>query len=136
MYYSKMVGGFIPDEWLEDGTYSPVPEDVIEVTAQEVAQFHGVTVPGKAIDVVNGRLVWIDNPATAPDNVAIAQHMKDALILEASRMIEPLKDASDGGYIEDDDKLKLTAWQKYRYALTKVAPEKPVWPAKPDVKSL
>ncbi|MFT2716469.1 tail fiber assembly protein, partial [Enterobacter sp. 01-M-05-SI-ECC] len=29
------------------------------------------------------------------------------------------------------DKPKLAAWQKYRYALTKVDPAKPVWPEMP-----
>lgn len=131
MYYSKTVGGFIPDEWMVDGTYDPAPDDAIKITEQEVKGFQGITIPGKAIDVINGRLVWVDNAATAPDSVAIATHQKAALIAEASSIIAPLKDASDGGYIDDSDKPKLVAWQKYRYDLTKVDPAKPIWPAKP-----
>lgn len=131
MYYSKSVNGFIPDEWMTDGTYNPAPVDAIKVTEQEVKEFQGVTIPGKAIDVVNGRLIWIDNAATIPDPVAIATHQKAALIAEASNTIAPLKDASDGGYIDDADKPRLIAWQKYRYDLTKVDPAKPVWPEKP-----
>ncbi|MDU1700615.1 MAG: tail fiber assembly protein, partial [Citrobacter freundii] len=42
-----------------------------------------------------------------------------------------LKDASDGGYIDDADRPILIAWQKYRYDLTKVDLAKPVWPTKP-----
>lgn len=56
---------------------------------------------------------------------------KQALIAESASVIDPLKDALDGGYIDDEDKPKLIAWQKYRYALTKVEPDKPVWPDKP-----
>ncbi|WP_368318742.1 tail fiber assembly protein [Escherichia coli] len=33
--------------------------------------------------------------------------------------------------MDDADKPKLVAWQKYRYDLTKVDPAKPIWPAKP-----
>ncbi|MFK8926525.1 tail fiber assembly protein [Enterobacter sp. 04-C-01-SI_S15] len=33
--------------------------------------------------------------------------------------------------MDDADKPKLAAWQKYRYALTKVDPAKPVWPEMP-----
>lgn len=56
---------------------------------------------------------------------------KSALINEATQFIAPLADAKEGGYIDDADIPVLTAWQKYRYALTKVDPSKPVWPDKP-----
>lgn len=56
---------------------------------------------------------------------------KQALISEATVIIDPLKDALDGGYIYDADKPRLTEWQKYRYEVTKVDPGKPVWPPKP-----
>lgn len=57
---------------------------------------------------------------------------KTALINEATQFIAPLADAKEGGYIDDADIPVLTAWQKYRYALTKVEPSKPVWPDKPE----
>lgn len=57
---------------------------------------------------------------------------KTALINEATQFIAPLADAKEGGYIDDADIPVLTAWQKYRYALTKVDPSKPVWPDKPE----
>jgi hypothetical protein len=50
---------------------------------------------------------------------------------DASQIIAPLLDAKDGNYIDDADIPVLIAWQKYRYALTKVDPAKPVWPEKP-----
>lgn len=42
-----------------------------------------------------------------------------------------MKDALDGGYIDDADKRRLVAWQKYRYDLSKVTQENQEWPAKP-----
>ncbi|MCX8985981.1 tail fiber assembly protein [Citrobacter portucalensis] len=131
MYYSKKIGGFIPDEWMEDGTYDPDSIDAIEITDEEVEQFHGVTIPGKSIDVINGRLAWIDNLSTMPDLVTIATHQKSVLIAEASREIDPLRDALRGGYIDEADKPRLEAWQKYHYELTKVDPNNPAWPSRP-----
>lgn len=54
-----------------------------------------------------------------------------ALRKEADSVIAPLKDASEGGYIDETDKPTLTEWQKYRYSLTKVDPENPIYPDKP-----
>ncbi|CNI78844.1 tail assembly chaperone gp38 [Yersinia pekkanenii] len=46
-----------------------------------------------------------------------------------------MRDAKDGGYIDDEDIPRLTAWQKYRYTLTKVdisaAPDIE-WPVAPQ----
>lgn len=63
--------------------------------------------------------------------VEAANQARARLIAEATSIISPLKDALDGGYIDESDKPVLIAWQKYRYALTRVDAEKPVWPEKP-----
>lgn len=75
---------------------------------------------------------WVTDTAEQNESI-VASHtqQKAALILEASSYIAPLVDARDGGYIEDTDVPVLAAWQKYRYALTKVDPTKPVWPDRP-----
>ncbi|MDM3169406.1 tail fiber assembly protein [Citrobacter freundii] len=89
-----------------------------------------LSVPGQ-FDMWDGS-TWI--PDTEEKSAADTEENRKnltLLIAEASQIIAPLKDASDGGYIDDADKPKLTAWQKYRYALTKVDPAKPVWPEKP-----
>ncbi len=70
-------------------------------------------------------------PRTSEELEADALSRKAALIAQATQVIDPLKDALDGGYIDDEDKPKLVAWQKYRYALTKVDAANPTWPAVP-----
>ena len=75
-------------------------------------------------------------PPTAEEIIAVAAAKKQALISEANMVIAPLKDALDGDYIDDADKPRLSAWQKYRYALTKVDTAKPVWPTKPEQETL
>lgn len=81
----------------------------------------------------DGLPVWADiPPRTAEELEADAESKKSSLISHATQVIAPLKDALDGGYIEDEDKPKLTSWQKYRYALTKVDTSNPQWPEKPE----
>lgn len=76
---------------------------------------------------------WVtDTDAQHAADTASNAAKKSALIYEATQFIAPLVDAKDGGYIDESDILVLTAWQKYRYALTKVDPIKPVWPARPE----
>ncbi len=58
---------------------------------------------------------------------------KAALIVQATQIIDPLKDALDGGYIDEEDKSKLVAWQKYRHALTKIDMFKPLWSEAPSL---
>lgn len=75
---------------------------------------------------------WVtDTEAEKAAQVVENTHRKAALIAEATAMIAPLQDAKDGGYIDDEDIPVLAAWQKYRYALTKVDPANPAWPERP-----
>ncbi|MCI1670723.1 MAG: tail fiber assembly protein [Citrobacter freundii] len=72
-------------------------------------------------------------PPVPPEQaVEQANNQKSALLAAASAVIAPLKDALDGGYIDEEDQPLLLAWQKYRYELTRVDPANPVWPAKPE----
>lgn len=81
----------------------------------------------------DGLPVWADiPPRTAEELEADAESKKSSLISHATQVIAPLKDAMDGGYIEDEDKPKLTSWQKYRYALTRVDTSNPEWPESPE----
>lgn len=72
---------------------------------------------------------------THEEDVAEASQKKAYLIENAASVIDPLKDALDGGYIEEEDKITLTEWQRYRYQLTKVdtstAPDIS-WPEQPS----
>ncbi|NEG94053.1 tail fiber assembly protein [Leclercia adecarboxylata] len=74
--------------------------------------------------------VSAQNAAAAADAAA----KKNTLLAAATAIIEPLKDALDGGYIDEADKPVLIEWQKYRYALTKIDPstiQDVNWPKSP-----
>jgi hypothetical protein len=76
---------------------------------------------------------WVTDASEQNESITVSNtQQKAALIFEASSYIAPLVDARDGGYIDEADVPVLAAWQKYRYALTKVDPAKPVWPARPE----
>lgn len=116
--------------------YEPLnawPDDAEAIT-DDVAQVYMTTrIPsGKMLGTENRMPAWVDiPPPTSEELFAAATAKKQELLTVASHYIAPLKDALDGGYIDDVDKPKLTAWQKYRYDLTKVDAAKPVWPEKP-----
>ncbi|EMH5723063.1 tail fiber assembly protein [Citrobacter freundii] len=111
------------------------PEDGIDVSEAVSDEFTGQPPEGKKLGVgVDNMPAWVDiPPPTQEELTAVAAQKKAALLAEASAIIAPLRDASDGSYIDEADKPKLAAWQKYRYALTKVDTFNPVWPEKPAV---
>ncbi|BEB72744.1 tail fiber assembly protein [Escherichia coli] len=114
----------------DSGTW---PDDATEIETQLAESFMVTPPQGKRrIAGADGMPDWGDiPPPTQEEVIASVSAKKQALISEANNLIAPLKDASDGGYIDDADKPVLVAWQKYRYDLTKVDPTKPVWPKKP-----
>ncbi|HCK0707664.1 TPA: tail fiber assembly protein [Escherichia coli] len=132
--FSAFLNGFLPLAWKEEkeatGSW---PDDAIEISYEDYLKFTTDAPEGKILGSVGGRPAWIDiPPPTAEEQANAVTLKKQALINEANTVIAPLKDALDGEYIDDEDKPRLTAWQKYRYALTKVDPAKPAWPAKPE----
>ncbi|EFK8585630.1 tail fiber assembly protein [Escherichia coli] len=75
---------------------------------------------------------WGDAPIPEEKDIQAMLYVKrQSLINEATIVISPMKDALDGGYIEESDKKILESWQRYRYALTKVDLNNPIWPQKP-----
>lgn len=108
--------------------------DLIDVTTEQFTAFtQDRTVDGLVRIAGNdGMPTWGEIPPRTPEELeADAVSKKSSLIAYATHIIDPLKDAFDGDYIDDADKPKLTAWQKYRYALTKVDSANPVWPEMP-----
>lgn len=91
-----------------------------------------LSAPSTPFDKWDGSKWVTDSDDLAAARVLDNIRQKGALIFEATNFIAPLIDARDGGYIDDADIPVLSAWQKYRYALTKVDPSKPVWPESPS----
>ncbi|MCE9896281.1 MULTISPECIES: tail fiber assembly protein [Citrobacter freundii complex] len=126
----RLLAYLLKPEYQESGMW---PDDGVDVSDEVSTEYAGQPPNGKKLGVgTDGMPAWVDIPPPTPEELAaFAVQKKSALLAEASTVIAPLRDASDGGYIDDTDKPKLVAWLKYRYDLTKVDPVKPVWPVKP-----
>ncbi|EML5900041.1 tail fiber assembly protein [Citrobacter freundii] len=111
------------------------PENYLEVDEGIFAEFSGVPPAGKLRGTGgDGMPEWVDiPPMTQEELIDQNERKKQQLLAEATTIIDPLKDAMDGGYIDDADIPGLKAWQRYRYALTKVDPSNPEWPDVPSV---
>lgn len=132
-FYSPTTNAFYPSDLRERYESAGAwPVNAIGVEDSVFSIFTGKPPVGKVRGALNGNPAWLDIPElTAEQITAAANSRKAQLISEATQVIAPMKDASDGGYIDDVDKPKLVEWQKYRYALTKVDTTNPVWPEQP-----
>ncbi len=88
--------------------------------------------PATPYDTWNGTSWVTDSVALNKAKREEVKQQKQILLTQATNYIAPLIDAKEGGFIEDSDLTVLIAWQKYRYALTKVDLDNPVWPEKPE----
>lgn len=88
--------------------------------------------PSTIFDKWDGSKWVTDTDAQSAAQMAEINILKQSLISEATNMIATFQQAKDDGYIDDADLPKLEAWQKYRYALTKVDSNNQVWPEKPE----
>ncbi|MEQ9889510.1 MULTISPECIES: tail fiber assembly protein [Pectobacterium] len=121
--YSPTTNGFYQTAWQDEyAAAGTLPADTVTLTPVETRTYWRQVPPaGKMLGAKKGRPVWINAPSITKAALAsMAANQKTALLAHATEMIAPLKDALDGGYIDERDKLILSDWQKYRYALTKV----------------
>lgn len=124
IYYSASTRGFYHSE--DDTGF---PEDSVKVEQEYFEELFLAQEQGKVIVPDDDSNPIAVNPVTNPVEDATVE--KANLIRAASDVIAPLKDALDGDYIEESDKEKLSAWQKYRYNLTRVDVNNPKWPKAP-----
>jgi len=138
-FYSASSNAFYPDileeDYVKSGTW---PNDLVGVDGADYAAYSGAPPAGMMRGAnADGTPCWVEiPPPTHEQLVEVAEQQKTALLAEATAVIAPLADAAAGGYIDDADKPKLAAWQRYRYELTKVdTGTAPVisWPVKPEV---
>lgn len=139
MYYSKMINGFIPDEWMEDGTYNPAPSDAIKLKEQEIDEFHGISIPGKMIDVSNGRLMWVDLPPPTHEELVAAAGTENQKRIDLANEYMNSKQwpgKAAMGRLSEEDKTQYNLWLDYLEELEVVdisfAPDI-TWPVQPSV---
>ncbi|GAB0940298.1 tail fiber assembly protein [Escherichia coli] len=113
------------------------PQDAKDISDEAAFEFMGMPPTGK-IRIVgdDGQPAWGDiPPLSGEEAVMVAQSQKDALMAEANAAIVPLQYAVTLGMATDDEKTRLTAWQRYCVLLNRVdastAPEITL-PVKPE----
>lgn len=138
MYYSDTLKGFIPDQWKEDGTFDPFPEDAILMTEDEIATYWTKTPPvGKMLGVEDGHLAWVDlPPLTKEELLAQAEEKKLQLLRDVNQTINdnqwPSKLAL--GRMKDAEKKQFGLWLDYLDLINAVDTSKPSdieWPKAP-----
>lgn len=133
MYFSKMINGFIPTGWIEDGTYAQLPTDAVELTNDEITTFYKITPPaGKELGILGGRPAWVDPPPlSAEELIADAEQKRQVLRTEAEDIIAPLSRAVKLGVATEEESALLLQWEMYTVLLMRVDLSKPEWPQVP-----
>lgn len=109
-----------------------LPDDATTVEDEVFILYSKEPTGKRRVAGTDGLPAWADTPPlTSEQQAAIFSANKNLLLAEASQNIAPMKDAMDGGYIDDADKRRLITWQKYRYDLSKVTQQIQKWPTKP-----
>jgi hypothetical protein len=132
--YSASNNTFYPSDGLSQYEIAgTLPDDLVEVTNEEFAEFSKFTngdlvrVPGR-----NGLPEWGVRPPLTPDDVTI---LKNALMSDAGEKMQLLRDAVDTDMATDEEKLLLNDWKKYRVLLSRIdaasAPDID-WPVQPS----
>lgn len=121
MYFSKELNGFIPAEWIEDGTYEALPIDAIQLTDMEIASFYKITPPaGTELGIFAGRLAWVE--LAKEELAAIMESQRQLLINNANAFMNgrqwPGKAAI--GRLKRDELTRYNAWLDYLDALEAV----------------
>ncbi|EOR9768447.1 tail fiber assembly protein [Citrobacter sp. CF971] len=137
MYFSKTRNGFIPQEWIDDGTYEKIPADAIELTDVEIATFYKITPPaGKELSILAGRLAWVE--LAKEELTAMMESQRQLLINNANALMNgkqwPGKAAI--GRLKGDELTQYNEWLDYLDALEAVDTSSNGdvnWPASPEL---
>lgn len=136
-YFSPSLLVFIPEAWVEDGTYTKDtwPVDAVLLTAEQATKYWKATPPeGKQIGVFDGAPAWVDIPPLSAEVViAMAEQKRAQLRAVADSEIAWRQDAVDAGIETEEETAALADWKKYRVLLMRVDTTAPVWPTQPDV---
>lgn len=88
--------------------------------------------PASPFDKWDGDKWVTDTDAQHAAEIAAAQVKLEALNQEADEIIEQLNRAVKYDMATDEEKASLEAWEKYSVLLSRVNPENPEWPEKPE----
>lgn len=136
--WSPSKNAFIPAGMVED--YRNAGWDIDELIPVDDAVFaeYSATPPDGKIRGISadGFPEWADAPQlTTDEQIALAERKRQTLLAQANEITADWRTELELGMIDDDDKVKLTAWMKYIKAVKAVdistAPDVN-WPVRPE----
>lgn len=131
--FSPSLLSFYPQNMIDDESYENLPDDLIEVTDEELSTYWKQSAPaGKQLGTSGRRPSWVNlPPPTHEELFAIANAKKSQLKAVAESEIDWRQDAVDGGYAEDNEVTELAEWKMYRVLLMRIDTSKApdiTWP--------
>lgn len=123
-----------PDSITLDVRFAHLPEQVQFTARKDDPEEHGRELYSRAVFGEFGDIEVIPLP---PPTEAEQQARLDALLKQAATTMAPLEDAEALGIISETERVQLTAWQRYRVTLYRLAqsdgwPTEVNWPEMPQ----
>lgn len=135
--FSPSVLAFYPQNMIDDGSYSELPADLIELTGDEQSLYWKQTPPsGKSLGVISGRPAWVDLPPPTHDElIAAVESERQRLLSHADAVMLDWRTELMLGEISDANRAKLSAWLAHKNDVKAVDiatdPEHVNWPTPP-----
>lgn len=110
-----------------------LPGDITEISHRWYAYLLDKQTEGKVIQANEYRQPVVADPAP-PTEQALrvnAEERKAELLRMIAEKISPLQDAVELGIDTEGEAASLMAWRTYRVLVSRVDPDKPVWPLMP-----
>ena len=136
--WSPSRNAFIPAGMVEDYRNAGWDiDELIPVDDDVFAEYSAAPPDGKMRGIsAAGLPEWADVPKlTTDEQIALAERKRQTLLAQANEITADWRTELELGMIDDDDKVKLTAWMKYIKAVKAVvistAPDVN-WPVRPE----
>ncbi|EDC6459264.1 tail fiber assembly protein [Salmonella enterica subsp. enterica] len=136
--FSPSALAFYPKNMIDDGSYSDLPADLIELTGDELSLYWKQTPPpGKNLGVISGRPAWVDLPPPTHDElIAAVESERQRLLSHADTVTADWRVELVLGDISEEDKVSLSAWMAYKREVKTVKAGEAIvpgfiWPAIP-----
>lgn len=137
--FSPSALAFYPQNMIDDGSYSDLPADLIELTGDELSQYWKQTPPsGKCLGAVAGRPEWVALPLpTNEELIQASENERQRLLKHADAVMLDWRTELMQGEISDANRAKLSAWLAYKNEVKSADvtadPEHVNWPVPPEV---
>lgn len=113
-FFSNKECGFYSEDTLEYcKSIGVLPDDLQEVTEEELENFTGVLPDGKR-QLWDGKMIWVDAPINPEELIENAEFRRNSEMKAATTRINALVEAQEDGDITPEEEAELTALRAHR----------------------